>query len=418
MSRVTDFATSVFNTINQSRNNGLSFENNILVTSNTTFEVPPNTKAVKFTVVGGGGDSVLDTGGAGAGYFEKTFYAPFVGLTTSFQLTVGSAPGGNSVLAYSNGTTIATAFGATAISPTAPVGIGGTASGGDINSNGSPGGTSPGCGGASGGVFGPSVYNTTYAGRWKYFKESFINDNVKNYILTNYYTTTGGTTNVAVTTANVILSGGLVEQSAFNTKGINGGLFGPGAPGQPSPSATPLGPVSGGIGGYGGNGGAGGSYSFPYGSGQYGGGRGGIGGDGGPGNPGGAGGFGGNGGDGSSNLTPNPTGPYNNGFPGGAGGHGGRGGDGGPGTGIFGNSGRGGLGGFGGGGGVAGDSSTPPGAPTLGQGGQGGYGGGGGRAGKWTSPFAPPATYGNPGLGGAGAFIVEWTTQIPNKTGV
>ena len=184
MSRISDTSTlSNIISYSQSRNNGLNFENRLQITATTTFPVPLNAKAIKFTAVGGGQAGVGTTGGPGGGYFDKIFYAPFTGLTTSFVLTVG-AVGGNTTLGNSAGTVLATAFGATAIDGANPVGIGGTASGGDINSNGSPGGTSPGRGGASGNAFGNGVYNPTYAGRWVYYRESLVNDNIKNYILT------------------------------------------------------------------------------------------------------------------------------------------------------------------------------------------------------------------------------------------
>jgi hypothetical protein len=38
-----------------------------------------------------------------------------------------------------------------------------------------------------------------------------------------------------------------------------------------------------------------------------------------------------------------------------------------------------------------------------------------------TTPYGVPRSQGNPGTvgaGGAGAFIVEWTTQVVNKIGV
>jgi len=395
MSRISDIASTVFNTINQSRNNGLDFENRIQITFNTTFVVPPNTKALKFTAVGGGQPGTATTGGPGAGYFEKTFYTPFVGLATSFVLTVAAA-GGNTTLANSAGTVIATAFGATAIGAGASVGVGGTASGGDINSNGSPGGTSPGVGGASGCMYGNGVYNATYAGRWIYFKESFTNDNVKNFILSNYQFN-GGAVSLASTTGSAfrqIGAGipGLPGSVTADGNGTPGGLFGDGGAGLTNPGG---GGGNGGTGGYGGNGGNGGSSGV---SGGAAGGTGGIGGNGGDGGggaggggvpsyggTGGTGGYGGNGGGGGGN--PGSTG--------GTGGAGGFGGCGGQGTQL----GPGGAGGFGGGGGIA----LTPGSAA---GGAGGFGGGGGRA----------AAGG--GAGGAGAFIVEWTTKVPNTIGV
>jgi hypothetical protein len=184
MSRNLNSNSTFINLVNANRGNTLFFENRILVTSSSTFAVPPKAKVIKFTAVGGGQAGTASTGGPGAGYFEKTFYAPFTGITTSFVLTIGAA-GGNTILAYSNSTTIATAYGATAIGTGNTVGIGGTAGGGDVNTNGSPGGTSPGVGGAAGGPLGDSVYNSTYAGRWIYYDEKFVNDNVKNYYIIN-----------------------------------------------------------------------------------------------------------------------------------------------------------------------------------------------------------------------------------------
>jgi len=364
-----------------SRNNNLQFENRIIISANTTFVVPPNTKAIKFSAVGGGRPGVAFTGGPGGGYFEKSFYAPFTGLTTSFQLTVG-AVGGNTVLANSTGTTIATAFGATAIGVGATVGVGGTASGGDLNANGSPGGTSPGVGGASGGCFGDSVYNSTYAGRWVYLAESFTNDNVKNFLLASYYAN-GGSTVSGISVSPVGYFG--VVNGSSTAGGSPGGLFSDGATGTGTPAP---GPPIGGSGGYGGNGGTGASGST--------GGSGGIGGRGGDGGGSGTGGRGGFGAPGGSGGFPSGTG--------GSGGFGGAGGAGGPNGG--GPGGSAGSGGFGGGGGQGGF-----GIPTGGPGGSGGFGGGGGGSG-------PGPVAGTAGNGGAGAFIVEWTTSLPNKIGV
>ena len=366
------------------------FENQVIITSSTTFVVPPETKAIKFTAVGGGQAGTASTGGPGGGYFEKTYQEPFTGLTTSFQLTIGAA-GGNTVLADSAGTTIATAFGATAISAPNPVGVGGTASGGDVNHNGSPGGTSPGVGGASGGKFGDGIYDATYAGRWVYFQESLINDTVKNLFLGSYYAN-GGVSFAGYSAPGSDLFGTVNRKSSPITgTGAIGGLFGDGGDSVvPSPSGA-------GLGGFGGNGGNGGSgipgsptanqNGSPGGSGGFGG-NGGNGGNGfppgRPGGNGGTGGFGGNGGNGGDGAAIN--GPGGDGGAGGFGGFGGTGGTSpGPGT----NGGDGGAGGFGGGGGVS--------APIGGVGGTGGYGGGGGKG----------VTGGS---GGAGAIIVEWTT--------
>jgi hypothetical protein len=196
----------------------LEFENSVTFTTTTTFVVPPTATAVKFIGVGGGQAGTASTGGPGGGYFEKTFYAPFTGITTSFILTVGAA-GGNSTLAYSNGTVIATAYGAGAISGTNPVGVGGTSGGGDVNSNGSPGGTSPGVGGAAGGPFGDGVYNATYAGRWVHYNESFNNQNMVIYKLLESHA--NGT-------------GNLFDQSSLNSFDVSGigtvGGFGGGGP--------------------------------------------------------------------------------------------------------------------------------------------------------------------------------------------
>ena len=360
MSRITN-TQDILNTVSQSRSNGLNFENRLQITETTTFVVPRNAKAVKFSVVGGGQPGSGLTAGPGAGYFEKTVYAPFVGLTTSFVLTVAAA-GGNSTLGNSAGTVLATAFGASAIGAGSSIGIGGTASGGDINSNGSPGGTSPGVGGASGSPFGAGQYNPTYAGRWLYFKESFLNDNVKIFLSTN--AVAAGATNVSIPSVG------------YGGSGIGGSLTLGGGPG--------------GIAGDGGFGGGGNPSSPPI--------------IGGPGGPGGFGGAGGAGGPGASPISPYGTGGA--GGSGGAGGFGGAGGTGGRGGSPGGSGGAGGPGGFGGGGGIGGLNS--PGS-TRGPGGSGGFGGGGGSSNP--SPF-------NGGGGGPGAFIVEWTTQVPNKIGV
>lgn len=517
MGRISDLTTKVFNVFNINRNNNLVFENRILITSTSTFTVPKNTKAVKFTAVGGGQAGVGQTGGPGAGYFEKTFYAPFEGATSSFQLTVGAANGGNTVLSDSLGATIATAYGATAISPSNPVGIGGTSEGGDINTKGSPGGSSPGVGGASGSHFGDGVYNSTYAGRWVHFREGFTNQNIAKYILLNSHYSGQGSSDSWNSSSYIGGPGGLAYNSpptpptgpgSTGSTGAGGGggsvPFPPGQPGGTggtggaggvgaSPTATSsnssgfagssgisgsAGPA--GRGGTGGNGGTGGPgrpgansvlgyppFNAPYPStrGQPGGngGTGGTGGVGGPGGPGGvgalgaAGGFGGFGGTGGAGGDGGQGGTGGNGGSGGSGGTGGQpwfarspqsynypfplrqvipGSTGGTGTGgaggqggIGGPGGPGGPGGFGSGGGpggpggIAGSGGTggnPGGSPNTttvsngngGSGGQGGYGGGGGAVGTATAPASP----GSGGSGGPGAFIVEWTTTLPNKT--
>ena len=404
----------------------LDFESQILITSNTTFVVPPNAKAVKFTAVGGGQAGVGTTSGAGAGYFEKTFYAPFTGLTTSFQLTIGAANGGNTILRDSAGTTIATAFGATAIGAGATVGVGGTASGGDINSQGSPGGITPGVGGAAGGPLGNSVYDSTYAGRWIYFRESIVNDNVRNYLVNTLEASRGSR----------------VTSVGFNSLGVitaqYGALISPSGPGATVSGLFANG-TAGGAGGFGGNGGAG-----PYPSGN--GGPGGYGGNGGPGtSPSGRGGDGGYGGSGGAGAG-NPYGPNRNGGSGGSGGYGANGGQGGSGGGgsyspfpgssiTAGPGGPGGPGGFGAGGGRGGAGGSglagpyapnPTAAPARpggpgGSGGSGGFGGGGGASGAGGLAGSPPSTAGSNGPvgnGGAGAVYIEWTTKEPSKLGV
>lgn len=444
--------SKLLNTVGFSRYSPLQldFEHQILITSNTTFVVPPNAKAVKFTAVGGGQAGVGTTGGPGAGYFEKTFYPPFTGLATSFQLTIGAANGGNTILRDSAGNTIATAFGATAIGPANPVGVGGTASGGDINTQGSPGGITPGVGGASGGVFGDSVYNPTYAGRWIYFRESIVNDNVRNYFINNIELTRG----TRVATIGVNSLGAVTAQY--------GALINPSGPGANVAGIFANGTNPGGLGGFGGNGGIGagpGGYGGNGGAAPYPGGAGGAGGYGGsgapgrtpystsaPGQPGGAGGFAGAGGA-ASNGRGGPSGvPYPPGFYAGA--SGGPGGTGGP-TGF---GGGGGAGGDGGPGGNGGPRTSGPLGPLGGSGGNGGnggpggpggFGGGGGRGGNLGNrglggpggplpPFFPyqgptsgapgtPGSFGvvgTPGNGGAGAVYIEWTMKEPSKLGV
>lgn len=422
MSRTRDSSTNFSNLGDLSRYDPLNvyYENRIQVTANTTFVVPPNTKAVKFTAVGGGENGSLSVSGAGAGYFEKTFYGPFAGLTTSFQLTI-AATGGNTILADSAGNTIATAFGASA-------GVGGTASGGDINSNGSPGGTSPGCGGASGGPFGNSVYNPTYAGRWVYFKESLINQNIINQVEARYNIETGNTfpiafqpsANPGTVSSTLTFGGGIYKQVSpfLSADKAYAGLLTNGSTGRGASPGTPS--LPGNPGGWGGDGGVGGSGAAgPPSTPGSPGGVGGFGGNGGTGGSiggaGGAGGFGGNGGNGGNGVE-GPATYITWGAPGGSGGFGGRGGDGGtaaswPPGGNSGYGGSGGAGGFGGGGG-AGAPGTPS-SGVGGSGGPGGFGGGGGRAGSGP----PSGGNGGGGAGGAGAIIIEWTTKEPSKVG-
>jgi len=434
MSRNFDSSTRLSNTTNFSRYSPLQldFESQILITSNTTFVVPPNAKAVKFTAVGGGQAGVGTTSGPGAGYFEKTFYGPFIGLTTSFQLTIGAANGGNTILANSAGTTLATAFGATAIGTGATVGVGGTAFGGDINSQGSPGGITPGVGGASGGALGNSVYDSTYAGRWIYFKESIVNDSVRNYFVNTLELSRGSrVTSIGFNTLGAITAQYGAAISNSGPGATVAGLFANG-------SAGPYPGQAGGAGGFGGNGGPGG-FSPPGNLGA--GGPGGFGGNGGDGGAGGAGGYGGNGGS-ATNPNSAPSGQGN----GGAGGYGGAGGSANPGrnAGIVpqpsgppfvtfigaGAGGIGGPGGFGGGGGRSGNGGTgTAAAPYIpapsnrnggpgGPGGPGGYGGGAGAAGLGGIGGPAAGANGTLGNGGPGAVYIEWTMKEPNKLGV
>lgn len=261
MSRNINLDTITLNLFNSNKSNQLFFENRILITSTSTFVVPPAAKVVKFTAVGGGEAATTTVGGPGGGYFEKTFYAPFTGITTSFQLTVGAA-GGNSVLAYSDGTTIATAFGAVAISAPEPIGVGGGASGGDLNSVGSPGGSSPGVGGAGGGPFGDSVYNSTYAGRWLYHQESFTNDNIKNYYIINGHINGTGPSswNSPLFGDSGFASPLGINDGTAGTTPTNAGFGGGGLAVNPGP---------GGSGGYGGGGGAGSSGGGAGGTGAF-----------------------------------------------------------------------------------------------------------------------------------------------------
>jgi len=429
MSRNTDLSTQTFNTKNANEVLTLEFENRIILTSSQTFVPPTAATAVRFTAVGGGGDALIYVGGAGAGLFQKTFYAPWVGLTTSFQLTVAAA-GGDTTLADSAGTSIAKAFGATAIDGSNPVGVGGTSCGGELNTSGSPGGSSPGVGGASGGLIADSTYDSEYAGRWKYFQESIRNDNLKDYIIGNFYLS-GGSVSIAGLGTNTVVAQQIDGKASG---GIPAGLFSDGYDACTyTLSTTYTGTCGkGGDGGYGGNGGtgaAGRSASCPqpgplycYSGGP--GGDGGYGGDGGCGGsfitycalsggqlatsgcPGGAGGYGGNGGNGrpGSGCAFVPA----CGGAGGTGGFGGRGGNGGNGSChgcgyAYVSGGTGGTGGFGGGGGVGGFSCC-----CRGCGGVGGYGGGGGALNPTTTNTGCTARY---GVGGAGAVIVEWTTR-------
>jgi len=429
MSRNADLSTQTFNIKNATDVLTLEFENRVVLTGSETFVPPAAATAVRFTAVGGGSAGIGTTAGAGAGLFQKTFYAPWTGDYASFQLTVGAVEG-DTILANNSGTSLARAFGATAISGTNPIGVGGTSCGGDLNTSGSPGGTSPGVGGASGGLIADSTYDSTYAGRWKYFQESITNESVKNYIIGNFYISGGTETAVAIGTIGdyTIVTQEIDGQA---TGGMPAGLFSNGYDACTLPGCNTFTGADGkgGKGGYGGNGGCGAigrSNTVPqpgcfYCAGS--GGDGGYGGDGGTGGyyqcycpsgaalallgcPGGAGGYGGNGGAGSPGcgcyFVPSTGGC---GGTGGFGGHGGRGGHAAThacGT-LYIAGGNGGTGGFGGGGGQGGCSAC-----AYGCGGAGGYGGGGGAMNPATNY---PGCGDRSGPGGTGAIIVEWTTK-------
>ena len=447
MSRNTDLSTHTFHLTNVVDILSIEYENRVILTASETFVPPAAATAIRFTAVGGGGAGIGTTGGAGAGLFQKTFYAPWVGVTTSFVLTVGAVEG-DTTLADSAGTSLAKAFGATAISDTNPVGVGGTSCGGDLNTSGSPGGI--GVGGASGGIIADSVYDDTYAGRWKYFQESITNQNLKNYIISNFYISGG--TEAIVATGNTVRSQ-VIDGTA--TSSVPAGLFSNGFDScglQCSASFTNV-PGQGGKGGYGGNGGNGSNGqcqtnpALPQSFGCAGcGGDGGYGGNGGNGGcfhryctassspigrigcPGGDGGYGGNGGNGGCGSSTNCGAPPTSGA-GGAGGFGGHGGCGG--NANYGTMSCrscvcarcGGTGGFGGGGGRGGNAlftiCTPgvgiccPGTQGMGgAGGTGGYGGGGGGMGcSYCPAYTCDCISARSGAGGGGAIIVEWTTK-------
>lgn len=451
MSRNFSIGSNFLNFFNQERAGALEFENSLLVESSRTFVVPAGAKVIKFTAVGGGQAGAGITGGPGAGYFEKTFYAPFTGITTSFILTVGAANGGNTILKYADNTTIATAYGASAISDSNPVGVGGTAEGGDYNANGSPGGTNPGVGGASGSFMGPATYDPISAGHWPGFNESLTGYalNFYRYFKSQYSNSSGVGTYIDYRQPSIFSAVGPagVGTGAGGSTGPTGefiGKSGNGGPGGTGPSGS-VGGQSGAAGGNGGILNANGILaSLKYRSGN--GGAGGNGGGGSSPNPSPtqpprAGGNGGRGGD--AGVITNLFGSF--GGAGGSSGNGGAGGNGGPGyiyapggSGDGGAGGRGydgGPGGFGGGGGrggnagpggAAGNYPGRTGAPAgvAGNGGTGGYGGGGGAYGLGAEggngsspPPQPPGSPSSPGVvgqGGPGAFIVEWTTIAKN----
>jgi len=437
MSRNTDLSAASIVVKSNENITSLDFEHRILITSNTTFVPPAAATAIRFTAVGGGGNGSGYTSGAGAGLFQKTIYGPWTGTNTNFQLTIGAAEG-ITTLANCAGTSIAKAFGATAISGPNPVGVGGTSCGGDLNTSGSPGGQATcmctghlgGVGGASGGLIADSIYDETYAGRWAYFKESISNENVKNYVLNSFYLSGGTATAIGLGTAgDYIVLSQVIDGIQPSSASLPAGLFTSGAPGTASnngcnrhgvpggyggdggygaqgiqqctgnPTTCTVG-GNGGNGGYGGNGGCGGRYQVnqPYAFYIQGcrGGDGGYAGSGGTGGLGccgclscgekssisglgGCGGFGGAGGQGGSNCNPACTNK----------------------------AGCGGVGGFGGGGGAGGSGFVG-----NGNGGNGGYGGGGGAVGysvcctAWVN-----CTNISAGSGGTGAVIVEWTTK-------
>jgi hypothetical protein len=449
MSRNTDLSTQTFHITNADDILSVEYENRVVLTASETFVPPAAATAIRFTAVGGGGAGIGTTGGAGAGLFQKTFYAPWVGVTTSFVLTIGAAEG-DTTLADSAGTSLAKAFGATGISDTNPVGVGGTSCGGDLNTSGSPGGI--GVGGASGGLIADSVYDDTYAGRWRYFQESITNENLKNYIISNFYISGGSENSIGIgTAACYTVLNQVIDGTA--TSSLPAGLFSNGFDSCSLPCSVSFtnAPGVGGKGGYGGNGGSGSRgqcalVGNPVTCGQAG--------------SGGDGGYGGNGGNGGCFQRRCCNGPTIAfiGCPGGAGGYGGNGGRGGDGAGCIAGgyscSGAGGAGGFGGHGGCGGCAGIQPCAcrccVTAAAGGAGGFGGGGGRGGNATFTMCNPGPgvccsgtqgmggcggaggYGGggggmgcsfcpaytcdcisarSGAGGAGAIIVEWTTK-------
>ena len=330
----------------------------VLYTKTDTFIVTSAMDEVTFLGVGGGGAGAAGFGGGGAGFFQKTFrVGTDVSVDTAFKLTIGAATG-TTFLRDAANTVICQATGGTNATASAH-GRGGTASGGDINSNGAPGTpisayatTSGGAyGGAAGSPFGHSI------GPDMYLLPEYANAYVRQV------------------RADWLKSGSSIPREL-------GEAFNDGIPGNEThPSGWP--------GNFGGNGG---SSNLPNGAG-------------------GDGGFGGAGGSGTTMYPISGKGGF--GYRGGTGGQGGFGAAGGVGKEVLRNEtnsgGVGGCGGFGGGGGPGGGFNGSTALVKGGTGGPGGYGGGGGGGFKQHSTSS--AVPGAGGLGGSGAILVLVKTR-------
>ena len=122
-----------------------------LVTSSKNFKVTAAMKEITFIGVGGGGNAIFNFSGGGAGLFLKTLTDPVP--DTTYSLVIGATTGTTS-LRDAGGNIICQATGGKSATSSAH-GSGGTASGGDINSNGAPGNFLS--GGGAGSPFGDSV---------------------------------------------------------------------------------------------------------------------------------------------------------------------------------------------------------------------------------------------------------------------
>lgn len=246
-----------------------------LVTSSTNFKVTAAMKEITFIGVGGGGNAVNQFGGGGAGLFLKTLTDPVP--DTTYSLVIGAATGTTS-LRDAGDNIICQATGGKNASSTH--GSGGTASGGDINSNGAPGNLLS--GGGAGSPFGDSVDGNMLL--FPEYARGYVQKVKAALIQAGYLFQSNENTKGAPFT-----DGGFGAAGGFGfcytpgvpaTDGANGRDGGFGCCGEMGGKGKP-----GGNGGFGGGGGKGGDNGGKGGNGGYGGG-------GGPGSLGGAGGSG------------------------------------------------------------------------------------------------------------------------------
>jgi len=124
------------------------FTTAIFYTSSTSITIPGGKTSVRFTVTGGGagtvsGGSVRGTGGAGGTAIKTITSASVGGSVATLTIGAGGTPGnagGNSIVSVTIGGTLYTITGVGGTTNNSNGGVGGSATGGDLNIDGGDGG--------------------------------------------------------------------------------------------------------------------------------------------------------------------------------------------------------------------------------------------------------------------------------------